>query len=66
MPGILCPTLIIGGELDVFYPPAMLHEMAQLIPDARVSIYPGVGHGLVELRKKQFVEDVLVFLENNP
>ena len=63
LPGILCPTLIIGGELDVFYPPTMLREMAQLIPDVQVSIYPGVGHGLVELHKKQFVEDVLVFLK---
>lgn len=63
LPKINCPTLIISGELDAFYPPAMLHEMAQLIPDARVSIYPGVGHGLVELRKKQFEEDVLDYLK---
>ena len=63
LPHISSPTLIIGGELDVFYPPAMLREMAQIIPNARVSIYPGVGHGLVELRKKQFEEDVLEFLK---
>jgi pimeloyl-ACP methyl ester carboxylesterase len=62
LPKITCPALIIGGKLDVFYPPAMLDEMAQLIPNARLSIYPGVGHGLVELRKKQFEKDVLEFL----
>lgn len=66
LPMVTCPTLIIGGELDVFYPPAMLHEMVKLIPDARVSIYPGVGHGLVELRKKQFEKDVLGFLADTP
>lgn len=63
LPKIACPTLLIGGELDIFYPPAMLHEMVKLIPNAKVSIYPGVGHGLIELRKKRFEEDVLGFLK---
>ncbi len=51
-----------SGSLDIFCPPAMLHEMAQLIPDAKMSISPGVGHGLVELRKKKFEENVLGFM----
>jgi pimeloyl-ACP methyl ester carboxylesterase len=59
---IRCPALIIGGAQDLFYPPAMLREMGGQMPHARVVIYQGVGHGLVEFRKKDFERDVLAFL----
>ena len=59
---IQCPVLILGGAEDVFYPPAMLQEMGERIPRARVVIYQGVGHGLLEFRKQDFERDVLAFL----
>jgi pimeloyl-ACP methyl ester carboxylesterase len=59
---IECPVLILGGAEDVFYPPAMLREMGEQVPHARVVIYQGVGHGLVEFRKEDFERDVLAFL----
>jgi pimeloyl-ACP methyl ester carboxylesterase len=59
---IECPVLILGGAEDLFYPPAMLQEMGEQIPHARVVIYQGVGHGLVEFRKRDFERDVLAFL----
>jgi pimeloyl-ACP methyl ester carboxylesterase len=55
-------AIFTSGSPDIFYPPAMLREMAQLIPDAQKSICLGVGHGLIELRKKKFEENVLGFI----
>lgn len=62
LPNINCPTLLIGGEKDIFYPPDILYQMAREMPNVQVSIYPRVGHGLIEQRKKEFEKEVLEFL----
>jgi len=54
---IKLPTLIIGGEKDFFYP---IRETAAGIPNAKLVLYKGVGHGASI--KRQFGEDVLAFL----
>ncbi|MBN1316116.1 MAG: alpha/beta hydrolase [Anaerolineales bacterium] len=59
---IPAPTLIVAGEEDVFYPETMLREMNQLAPDSRLVLYPGIGHGILEFRKKEFEQDVSKFL----
>ncbi len=41
---IQCPTLVIGGEQDIFTPPWMAHEVANGIPDSEIHLYPGAGH----------------------
>lgn len=55
--GIKVPTLVIGGELDKFYP---IREMADGIPGARVIIYKNTGHAA--LAKRKYREDILAFL----
>lgn len=60
---IKCPVLLIGGEEDMFYPPEILKEMDKDIPDSKLLIYPLVGHGLIEFRKKDFENDVISFLQ---
>ena len=62
LPEIKAPALLIGGERDVFHPPAMLRSMHERLPNSELLIYPGVGHGLLELQKKAFERDVLRFL----
>lgn len=42
---IRCPTLVAVGGQDLLTPPAFAHELATLIPGARLEILPGVGHG---------------------
>lgn len=41
---IACPTLVIGGEDDIFTPPWMSKEVAAAIPGAELHLYPGAGH----------------------
>jgi pimeloyl-ACP methyl ester carboxylesterase len=59
---IEAPTLIIGGDQDVVYPREILEAIHQRIPDSLLALYRGVGHGVLEFRKKEFDRDVLAFL----
>ena len=45
LPTIGCPTLVIGGEEDRVIDASVQREMARLIPNSRLKIYPGYGHG---------------------
>lgn len=56
---ITAPTLVIAGERDPFYTPALLRETAAGIPNARLILYPGMGH---PASGRQFRQDVLAFL----
>ena len=53
-------TLVIGGEKDFLYP---IRETAEGIPNARLILYKGAGHGA--MMKRQFAEDVLSFLKDD-
>jgi pimeloyl-ACP methyl ester carboxylesterase len=56
---ITAPTLVISGTEDPFYTRASLRETAARIPDARLVLYEGKGHGA---SGRQFERDVLDFL----
>lgn len=43
---LTCPTEILAGDADALLPAAHSHALAQIIPTARCTIFPGVGHGL--------------------
>ncbi len=44
LPQISCPTLVIGGERDIFTPQWMGDEIAKAIPGADRHLYPDAGH----------------------
>lgn len=44
--GVLCPTLIIGGEADELTPPKYARYLADRIPGARLELLEGAGHML--------------------
>ncbi len=44
LPRITCPTLVIGGERDIFTPPWMGEEIAEAIPGAERHLYADAGH----------------------
>ncbi len=56
---ITAPTLIAAGELDPFYTPALFRETAAGIRNAKLCLYPNMGH---PAGGKQFQRDVLAFL----
>jgi pimeloyl-ACP methyl ester carboxylesterase len=45
LPRIGCPTLVIGGEDDRVIEAKVQREMAGLIPNSCLKMYPGYGHG---------------------
>lgn len=42
---IAAPTLVVGGAEDQVIPSQVMREMAELIPDSRLKLYAGYGHG---------------------
>lgn len=58
---IAAPTLVVGGEDDFFYSPALFRETAAGIPNARPILYEGMGH---PAGGKRFRRDVLAFLRD--
>jgi pimeloyl-ACP methyl ester carboxylesterase len=57
---ISAPTLVVAGDRDPFYTETLFRETAEGIPNARLILYPGMGH---PASGKQFGRDVLAFLQ---
>jgi pimeloyl-ACP methyl ester carboxylesterase len=57
---ISAPTLVVAGKRDPYYTETLFRETAEGIPNARLILYPGMGH---PASGKQFGRDVLTFLE---
>lgn len=66
LPGLRVPTLFAWGERDAFGPPALAHEMAALMPDARVAVLPAAGHLAWLDQPEATAEVVLGFLAETP
>jgi len=56
---ITAPTLVVAGAEDPFYTEQLFRETAEGIPNARLILYPHMGHAA---SGKQFERDVLAFL----
>jgi pimeloyl-ACP methyl ester carboxylesterase len=59
---IQAPTLVVGGDKDAFYSPALLRRTAEGIPRGRLVLYAGKGH-LATSADPRLVPDVLSFLD---
>jgi predicted alpha/beta-hydrolase family hydrolase len=46
-PRIDCPTLFLSGDRDPFANIELLRKKIKLIPDARLEVFKGQGHGLL-------------------
>ena len=64
LPNITAPTLVLGGRKDRLIPEDFFRELAGLIPDARLHLLEGAGHGVIEERKSEFESSVLRFLKS--
>ncbi|MDD2962093.1 MAG: alpha/beta hydrolase [Muribaculaceae bacterium] len=65
MPKIKCPTLLIWGEEDKATPLSDAKIMEQLIPNAGLVSFPGVGHYSFLDNPYQFKAVILSFLEED-
>ena len=57
------PTLVIGGREDRLFPPAILETTAEGIPESRLELIEGVGHGGYEERPSAFDGAITAFLD---
>jgi non-heme chloroperoxidase len=53
LPMITLPTLVVCGTADVITPPAESRRIADLIPGARLELFPRAGHMLMLERAEQ-------------
>ena len=56
------PVLILWGEEDKLIPVASAHWFAKALPQAKLIIYPGIGHAPMEEAAEQSAGDVDAFL----
>jgi 3-oxoadipate enol-lactonase len=56
------PALVVVGEHDEATPPPMSHELAELLPDARLKIIPGCAHVPQLQAPKLFLDTIADFL----
>ena len=60
LPGISCPTLVIGGADDRIVTGEASVEIAEQIAGSELFLYEGLGHGLYE-EAPDFLERVAEF-----
>jgi pimeloyl-ACP methyl ester carboxylesterase len=56
------PVLVVNGDDDTMLPTISSFHLAQLLPDAELSIYPDSGHGGIFQHRDVFVTQALEFL----
>ena len=57
------PTLVVNGDEDAMLPTINSFELARLLPDAELSIYPDAGHGGIFQHHTLFVRQASEFLD---
>jgi pimeloyl-ACP methyl ester carboxylesterase len=58
------PVLVVNGDDDTMLPTISSFHLAQLLPDAQLSIYPDSGHGGIFQHHDVFVRQALEFLRD--
>jgi aminoacrylate hydrolase len=65
LPQISCPTLVVGGRMDVTVPGFASEEIAGAIPGAELTMFQ-TGHGLMVEEMGEFNERLAEFLNSLP
>jgi hypothetical protein len=63
-PHIRCPTLFLSGDRDPFANLELLKKKIKLIPDARLEVFKGQGHGLLAVLD-QALDVAAAFIHEN-
>lgn len=62
---ITAPTWIVWGDQDGLSPRSEQEEQKAAIPDARLTVYEGAGHGLHWEQPERFASDLVSFIETD-
>lgn len=62
LPKLQKPALVLGGASDLIVPLHHSQLLAEKIPGAHLTVYPGAGHALIFTHRKPFVRDVHRFI----
>jgi pimeloyl-ACP methyl ester carboxylesterase len=62
LPSLRLPTHVIGAEHDILVPVWKSRELAELIPDAQLTVLAGSPHGANVERAEEFNRTVLDFI----
>ena len=60
--GITVPTLVLGGTEDAMFSPAEQSAVAEVVPGARLQLYPNTGHCPNWERPDQVAADIAAFV----
>ena len=63
LPELKIPTLLIWKRHDVYLPLSIARRAAELIPDARLKVVPGLGHAPHGRTARLFIKYVSNFLD---
>lgn len=63
LPRIACPTLLLMGQRDQLVPAAAGEAMRDLLPDARLHVFPRAGHAPFFSHLPEFVAELRAFLD---
>ena len=58
---VQAPTMVLGGELDIIFPPAQCAALAGAIPHAQHKTIPGAAHALFTEQPAAFVHELVCF-----
>jgi non-heme chloroperoxidase len=61
LPVVGAPTLLVSGDRDALIPRGEQEVLLQLLPDARLVVYEGVGHAVHWERPERFAADIVEF-----
>lgn len=59
---VMIPVLVVVGEMDEATPPRMSHELAEALPDARLTELPGCAHVPQLQAPEMFVSSIAEFI----
>ena len=65
LPNLKVPTLIIWKSRDLYYPVYVARRAAELIPEARLVVVPGLGHAPHGRTNEEFNNHLLEFLDDS-
>lgn len=58
------PALVVNGDNDTMWPTQGTLQLAELLPDAKLAVYPDAGHGGIFQHHDVFVHQALNFLHD--